>query len=73
MGELGGAVVVGIGANPFARLPQLAPAALGRGRDLARLLVRYERPLQIVIGLALVAVGIWDLSVNLPAFLAGTG
>ncbi|MGZ8563321.1 MAG: hypothetical protein ACXWWU_06855 [Candidatus Limnocylindria bacterium] len=32
-----------------------------------------ERPLQIAIGLALVAVGLWDLSVNLPAFLAGTG
>ena len=73
MGELAGAVVLGIGANPFARLPQLAPAALGRGRDLARLLERYERPLQIVIGLALVAVGTRNLSVNLPAFLAGTG
>lgn len=41
----------------------------GRGRELARLLVRYERPLQIVIGLALVAVGIWDLSINLPSLL----
>jgi cytochrome c-type biogenesis protein len=56
-------------------LPLFVLGLLGqaRGRDLARLLVRYERPLQIVIGLALVAVGIWDLSVNLPAFLAGTG
>jgi cytochrome c-type biogenesis protein len=137
---IGLGILLLLGRNPFARLPQLAPTALGsggpavgafaygflfapialpcsgpflvgifafsltigdvvdqlifflafgigfglplfvlgllgqaRGRDLARLLVRYERPLQIVIGLALVAVGLWDLSVNLPAFLAGTG
>lgn len=44
-----------------------------RGRDLARLLVRYERPLQIVIGVALVAVGLWDLGTNLPALLDGLG
>ena len=137
---IGLGILLLLGRNPFARLPQLAPTALGRGgpavgafaygflfapialpcsgpflvgifafsltigdvvdqlifflafgigfglplfvlgllgqargRDLARLLVRYERPLQIVIGLALVAVGLWDLSVNLPAFLAGSG
>ena len=124
------------GRNPFARLPQLAPAALGRGgpafgafaygllfapialpcsgpflvgifafsltivdvvdqlafffafgigfglplfglgligqargRDLARALVRGERPLQIVIGVALIAIGIWDLYQNLPNLL----
>jgi cytochrome c-type biogenesis protein len=134
---IGLGILLLLGRNPFARLPQLAPAALGRGgpalgafaygflfapialpcsgpflvgvfafsltigdvvdqlvfflafgigfglplfvlgllgqargRDLARLLVRYERPLQIVIGLALVAVGLWDLSVNLPNLLA---
>lgn len=122
-----------VGRNPFARLPQLSPAALGRGgpafgaftygllfapialpcsgpflvgifafsltivdvvdqlafffafgigfglplfglgligqargRELARALVRWERPLQIVIGLALVVIGIWDLYQNLP-------
>lgn len=48
-------------------LPLFVLGLLGqaRGRQLATLLVRYERPLQVVIGLALVAVGIWDLSVNL--------
>ena len=40
-----------------------------RGRDLARALVRWERPLQIVIGLALIAIGIWDLYQNLPNLL----
>ncbi len=137
---IGLGILLLLGRNPFARLPQLAPTALGRGgpavgafaygflfapialpcsgpflvgifafsltigdvvdqllfflafgigfglplfvlgllgqargRDLARLLVRYERPLQVVIGLTLVAVGLWDLSLNLPAFLAGTG
>lgn len=125
-----------LGRNPFARLPQLAPAALGRGgpafgafaygllfapialpcsgpflvgifafsltivdvvdqlafffafgvgfglplfvlgligqargRDLARALVRWERPLQIVIGVALIVIGIWDLLQNLPNLL----
>jgi cytochrome c-type biogenesis protein len=133
-------VLLLLGRNPFARLPQLAPTALGRGgpaagaftygllfapialpcsgpfivgifafsltigdvadqllfflafgigfglplfvlgllgqargRDLARLLVRWERPLQVVIGLALVAIGLYDLAVNLPAFLDGLG
>lgn len=125
-----------LGRNPFARLPQLAPAALGRGgpafgafaygllfapialpcsgpflvgifafsltivdvvdqlafflafgvgfglplfllglvgqargRDLARALVRRERVLQVVIGLALVVIGAWDLFQNLPNLL----
>jgi len=129
-------VLLLFGRNPFARLPQLAPSALGRGgpalgaftygllfapialpcsgpflvgifafsltigdvgdqllfflafgigfglplfvlgllgqargRDLARLLIRFERPLQVVIGIALIAVGVWDLSINLPALL----
>lgn len=126
-----------LGRNPFARLPQLAPAALGRGgpafgafaygllfapialpcsgpflvgifafsltigdvadqlafflafgvgfglplfllglvgqvrgRDLARALVRWERGLQVVLGLALVAIGVWDLFQNLPNLVA---
>lgn len=132
-----GLIVLGVlllvGRNPFARVPQLAPAAIGRagpavgafayglafapialpcsgpflvgvfafsltitdvadqlafflafgigfglplfvlgllgqarGRDLARVLVRWERPLQIVIGAALVIIGAWDLTQNLP-------
>lgn len=125
-----------LGRNPFARMPQLAPAALGRGgpaagafgygllfapialpcsgpflvgifafsltlgdvvdqlafflafgvgfglplfvlgllgqargAQLARALVRWERPLQLVVGAALVAVGLWDLSQNMPSLL----
>lgn len=41
-----------------------------RGRVLAGLLVRHERRVQIVAGLALIAVGAWDLSLNLPELLA---
>ena len=137
---IGLGILLLLGRNPFARLPQLAPTALGRGgpaagafvygllfapialpcsgpflvgifafsltigdvadqllfflafgigfglplfvlgllgqargRDLARLLVRFERPLQIAIGLALVAIGVYDLAINLPAFLDGLG
>ena len=44
-----------------------------KGRELARLMIRFERPLQVVIGVALVAVGVWDLAINLPALLAGIG
>lgn len=53
-------------------LPLFALGALGqwRGRQIARALIRYERPVQLVVGSALVAVGVWDLSVNLPAILA---
>jgi cytochrome c-type biogenesis protein len=56
-------------------LPLFVLGLLGqaRGRDLARLLVRWERPLQVVIGLALVAIGFYDLAINLPAFLDGLG
>lgn len=129
-------VLLLLGRNPFARLPQLAPASLGRGgpaagavvygllfapialpcsgpflvgifafsltigdavdqllfflafgigfglplfvlgllgqargRQLATFLVRHDRPIQVVIGLALIAVGIWDLSLNAAAIL----
>lgn len=129
-------VLLLLGRNPFARLPQLAPAAIGggapavgafsygllfapialpcsgpflvgvfafsltigdvveqlaffvafgigfglplfvlgmlgqaRGRELARALVRWERPLQVVTGVALVVIGVWDLSLNLPQLL----
>ena len=129
-------VLLVIGVNPFARLPQPSPAALGgrgptlgaflygllfapiavpcsgpflvgifafsltigdalgrllfflafgigfglplfglglvgqvRGAQLARALVRAERPLQVVLGAILVAVGVWDLSENLRLIL----
>jgi len=49
-------------------LPLLVIGMLGelRGRELARALVRWERPLQVVLGAVLVAIGAWDLWVNLP-------
>jgi hypothetical protein len=37
---------------------------------LARAVVRHERTLQLVLGVALVAVGAWDLATNLPSILA---
>lgn len=40
-----------------------------RARALTRAAMRWERPLQLVLGAALVAVGLWDLSVNLPEIL----
>ena len=47
-------------------LPLFVLGALGqvRGAQLARALVRHERPLQLVLGAALVAIGAWDLSEN---------
>jgi cytochrome c-type biogenesis protein len=52
-------------------LPLFVIGALGqaRGRQLAAFLVRHERPLQVIVGLALVAVGLWDLTVNLGAIV----
>ena len=52
-------------------LPLLVIGLLGelRGRELARALVRWERPLQVVLGVVLVVVGVWDLWVNLPQVL----
>jgi cytochrome c-type biogenesis protein len=53
-------------------LPLFVLGSLGqvRGRDVARWLIRYERPIQLIVGVTLVAVGVWDLSVNLPNILA---
>jgi cytochrome c-type biogenesis protein len=47
-------------------LPLFVLGALGqvRGAQLARAMVRWERPLQVVIGLALVVIGAWDLREN---------
>jgi cytochrome c-type biogenesis protein len=53
-------------------LPLFVLGSLGqvRGREIARWLIRYERPIQLIVGTILVAVGLWDLSVNLPNILA---
>jgi len=60
--------VFGIGFG----LPLFLLGSVGqaRGAQLARAVVRYERPLQLVLGAALVAVGLWDLTVNLPLILS---
>jgi cytochrome c-type biogenesis protein len=52
-------------------LPLLALGLVGqvRARDLARALLRWERPLQVLLGLLLVAIGAWDLWSNLPQVL----
>jgi cytochrome c-type biogenesis protein len=52
-------------------LPLFVLGSLGqvRGREIARVLARHERPLQLVVGVALVAVGLWDLTINLPNVL----
>lgn len=49
-------------------LPLLALGVIGqaRARDLARAMVRWERPIQVVLGVVLIAAGIWDLRENLP-------
>jgi cytochrome c-type biogenesis protein len=60
--------VFGIGFG----LPLFVLGTVGqaRGAQLARAVVRYERPLQLVLGVALVAVGVWDLASNLPLIVA---
>jgi cytochrome c-type biogenesis protein len=57
---------IGFGLPLFAigLLDQLSGARLARG------MVRWERPIQFALGAALVAIGIWDLSANLPNLLA---
>lgn len=56
-----GAFGVGFGLPLFA----LGLAGQARGRQLAGAVVRWERPIQLVLGVALVAIGAWDLSNNL--------
>lgn len=53
-------------------LPLFILGGLGqvRGAQLARAIVRWERPLQLLIGVALVAIGAWDLREQLPNILA---
>lgn len=61
-------VAFGIGFG----LPLFVLGLLGqlRGRQLAAVLVRWERPLQVILGAALVGIGIWDLANNIDLILA---
>lgn len=61
-------LVFGIGFG----LPLFVIGMLGqlRGRQLAATMIRWERPLQIVLGAVLVGVGAWDLATNLDLILA---
>lgn len=60
-------VVFGVGFG----LPLFLLGTIGqvRGAQLARAIVRHERPLQVGLGLILVAVGIWDLTINASLIL----
>jgi len=53
-------------------LPLFVLGLLGqlRGRQLAAAMIRWERPLQLVLGAVLVAIGVWDLGNNLDLILA---
>lgn len=64
LGRLAFFVSFGIGFG----LPLFGLGSLGqvRGVQLARAISRHERPVQLVLGSVLLAVGVWDLSVNLP-------
>lgn len=67
IGQLAFFVAFGIGFG----LPLFAIGLLDQvsGARLARALVRWERPLQVVLGAALALVGAWDLAANLPNLL----
>lgn len=62
--QLGFFAAFGVGFG----LPLLVLGMVGqvRAREMARAMIRWERPLQVVLGFALVAIGAWDLWVNLP-------
>jgi cytochrome c biogenesis protein CcdA len=64
VGRLAFFVCFGIGFG----LPLFVLGSLGqvRGAQLARAISQHERAIQLVLGAALLAVGVWDLSVNLP-------
>ena len=65
--QLGFFAAFGVGFG----LPLLVLGLVGqsRARDLAHSALRWERPLQVVLGAALVVVGAWDLWSNLPQVL----
>lgn len=64
VGQLAFFLAFGVGFG----LPLFAIGLLDQlsGARVARAMVRIERPLQVVVGAALVVIGIWDLSANLP-------
>jgi cytochrome c-type biogenesis protein len=68
IGQLGFFVAFGLGFG----LPLFVIGVIGqvRGAELARALVRWERPIQVVLGLLLVVIGLWDLVVSLDLLLA---
>jgi cytochrome c-type biogenesis protein len=53
-------------------LPLLALGLVGqvRARQLALAVVRWERAIQVVVGIMLVVIGAWDLWINLPGVVA---
>ncbi|MGH8732126.1 MAG: cytochrome c biogenesis CcdA family protein [Burkholderiales bacterium] len=67
LGRLAFFVSFGVGFG----LPLFVLGSLGqvRGAHVARAISRHERPLQLVLGAVLLAVGVWDLTVNLPLIL----
>jgi cytochrome c-type biogenesis protein len=67
LGRLAFFVAFGVGFG----LPLFVIGSLGqvRGARLARAVSRHERPMQLILGVALLAVGVWDLSVNLPLII----
>jgi cytochrome c-type biogenesis protein len=60
--QLGFFVVFGLGFG--LPLLLLGFVAQWRGAQITRAIVRWERPIGVVLGLALVAVGIWDFVIN---------
>ncbi len=60
--QLGFFFVFGLGFG----LPLLALGLVAqwRGAQITRAIVRWERPIGVILGLALVAVGAWDVLVN---------
>jgi len=62
--QLGFFAAFGVGFG----LPLLVLGMVGqlRAAEMARAIVRWERPLQVVLGVALIVIGVWDLWTNLP-------
>jgi len=67
-GQLAFFLAFGIGFG----LPLFAIGLLDHlsGARLAQAMVRWERPVQLVLGAGLVVIGAWDLALNLPNLLA---
>lgn len=67
VGQMAFFLAFGIGFG----LPLFVLGLLGqvRGRELARAMIRWERPLQLVMGAALVAIGVWELANSLDLIM----